>query len=114
MAAPYTAVMSTSSRLQKLQRLLAAEPNDPFCLYGIAQEHAKLGEIEPALEWYDRTVAADPGHAYARFHKARLLEGLGRIDEARTTLREGLEAARGAGDAKAMSEIAGALEALGG
>ncbi|MHC4834039.1 MAG: hypothetical protein ACYTFH_09165 [Planctomycetota bacterium] len=54
------------------------------------------------------------GHAYARFHKARLLEGLGRVDEARAELRLGLEAARVAGDAKALSEIAGALEALGG
>lgn len=114
MEAPYTPGMSTSSRLEKLQRLLAAEPDDPFCLYGIAQEHAKAGQIELALEWYDRTVAADPTHAYARFHKARLLEGLGRLEEARETLRLGLDAARTAGDAKAMSEIAGALEAIGG
>ena len=114
MAAPYTPGMPDSSRLDKLQRLLAAEPDDPFCLYGIAQEHAKAGAIELAIEWFDRTVAADPGHAYARFHKARLLEGLGRVDEARAELRLGLEAARVAGDAKALSEIAGALEALGG
>lgn len=105
--------MSTSSRLEKLHRLLAAEPNDPFCLYGIAQEHAKAGDVEVAIEWYDRAVAADPTHAYARFHKARLLETLGRLDEARDELRRGLEAARGTGDGKAISEIAGALEALG-
>jgi tetratricopeptide (TPR) repeat protein len=114
MAAPYTPDMPDSSRLEKLQRLLAAEPDDPFCLYGIAQEHAKAGDLERAIEWYDRTVAADPTHAYARFHKARLLEGLGRDAEAREELRTGLEAARSSGDAKAMSEIAGALEALGG
>ena len=113
-SAPYTPAMTASSRLEKLQRLLAAEPDDPFCLYGIAQEHAKAGAIELAIEWYDRTIAADPGHAYARFHKARLLEGLGRVDEARVELRLGLEAARAAGDAKAMSELAGALEAIGG
>lgn len=114
MAAPYTPAMSTSSRLEKLQRLLAAEPDDPFCLYGIAQEHAKAGDFESAMAWYDRTIAADPGHAYARFHKARLLEGLGRKAEAASELHLGLEAAKHAGDTKAISEIVGAIEALGG
>lgn len=106
--------MDPSPRLSKLMKLLDAEPDDAFCLYAIAQEHARLGAPAQAIAWFDRTIAADPSHAYARFHKAKVLEAGGRLTEAIEVLREGLAAAESAGDAKATSEIAGALASLAG
>ena len=32
--------MPTDERLQSLLKMLEAEPNDAFCLYGVAQEYA--------------------------------------------------------------------------
>lgn len=104
--------MADSPRLAKLLKLLAAEPGDAFCLYAIAQEHARLGDAAAALDFFDRTIASDPSHAYARFHKAKVLESAGRVPEAIAVLREGLAAAEAARDAKAASELAGALASL--
>ncbi len=106
----------TTDRIEKLRRLLAAEPQDAFCLYALAQEHAKLGQQDEAIAYFDRVIAVEPGHAYAYFHKARSLEGLGRKGEAREALRRGLAAssagAAGA-DPKAARELEEYLKSLG-
>jgi hypothetical protein len=36
--------------------MLEAEPNDPFCLYGLAQEFGKGGRFDEAVAMYDRTL----------------------------------------------------------
>ncbi len=99
-------------RLAQLMRLLESDPSDAFCLYGIAQEHAKAGRHEEAVGWYDRTLASDPAYCYAYFHKARSLEELDRIDDACAALRAGVDAARTAKDGHALSEIRAYLDQL--
>ncbi len=99
-------------RLRKLLALLEKEPGDAFCLYGVAQEHARAGRHDEALGWYDRAIAADPDHGYAFFLKARSLEELERIADACATLRAGIEAARRGGDRHALSELQGYLDQL--
>jgi tetratricopeptide (TPR) repeat protein len=98
--------------LDQLQRLLAADPADPFLLYGIAQEHAKAGNHAEALLWYDRCLQADPRYAYACFHKARSQEALGDPAAAIATLRAGQQAAQAAGDSHALAEISAYLDEL--
>ncbi len=93
------------SRLQQLQKLLEMDEQDADVLYMIAQEHAHAGRHMDAVGWYDRCVSADPGYAYAHFHKARSLESAGRVAEAKAALTEGAAAARKAGDGKALGEI---------
>ena len=106
--------MTQPDRLTKLLAMLEDDPEDPFCLYGIAQEHAGRGDHPTALEWYERAARADPDDGYIHFHRARSLEDLGRVEEAMAAVREGLEAADRAGDAHARSELTGLLESLGG
>jgi tetratricopeptide (TPR) repeat protein len=98
--------------LDELRRLLRADPADPFVLYAIAQEHAKRREWAPALEFYDRCLAADPAYCYAYFHKARALADSGDPPGALATLRAGLQASRRAGDPHAASEIQALLDEL--
>lgn len=98
--------------VEQLERVLAADPNDTFVLYALAQEHAKRGNADAALAFYDRCLAADRLYCYAYFHKAKVLEALGRLGDARATLAAGVVAAREAGDMKALSEISGALDLL--
>lgn len=98
--------------IEQLTRLLGAEPNDPFLLYAIAQEHTRLGDYDQAVAWFDRTIAADPAHGYAYFHKARAHEKAGRTTEAVETVRAGIAVARAAGDQKAWSELQGYLDEL--
>jgi tetratricopeptide (TPR) repeat protein len=52
--------------------MLEAEPNDPFCLYGLAQEYAKQGDLDQAVDMYERTIEADPAYCYAYYHFARV------------------------------------------
>jgi len=106
--------MPESDRLKRLLTMLEAEPGDAFCLYGIAQEHAKADEHDVALGWYDRAITADPDDGYLHFHKARSLESLDRMDEALKAVEAGLDAARRGGDAHAQSELEALRMELGG
>ena len=98
--------------LDQLNTLLAADPADPFVLYGLAQEHARLKDFARAVEFYDRCLAADPRYCYAYFHKARAQEAQGRPADAAATLREGQRAAKAAGDTHALAEISGYLDEI--
>ena len=61
-------------RIELLQKMLEQDPTDAFCRYGLAQEHLKEGNIDAAIEWFDRTIEADRDYCYAYYHKARALE----------------------------------------
>ncbi|MBX3363421.1 MAG: tetratricopeptide repeat protein [Phycisphaeraceae bacterium] len=98
--------------IAQLQKLLAADPDDPFLLYGLAQEHAREGRYKDAVAWYDRCLGLDPAYLYAYFHKAKAHEALGEVSEAVSTLRIGLEQAKAARDTQAISEIAAYLDEL--
>jgi tetratricopeptide (TPR) repeat protein len=99
-----------TDRMQQLQTLLQRDPNDVFCLYGMAMEYAKLDDHAQAIQWFDRVIAADPSYLYAYFHKARSQDAAGDTAGAVQTLQVGLERAKAAGDGKAASEIAGLLD----
>lgn len=104
--------MNTTDRLHALITMLDADPEDAFCLYGIAQEYASRGEHDQAIEFYERTIGSNPSDAYAYFHKARSLEALGLVEEATNTLRSGTEVARASNDSHAMSELQSYLQEL--
>ncbi|MEL7472158.1 MAG: tetratricopeptide repeat protein [Planctomycetota bacterium] len=99
--------------IEQLERALAADPEDAFILYGLAQEHAKAGHTDDALAFFDRCLQSDPSYCYAYYHKAKALEAAGRADEAITVLQAGADAASEHRDAKAQSEIAEYLASLG-
>lgn len=98
--------------IAQLEKLLQADPNDTFVLYGLAQEYAKTGEHAKSIAFYDRCLAADPAYCYAYFHKARVQEVAGDIPGAIATLKAGVAKSREVGDAKALNEIAAALDML--
>ncbi len=101
-----------SDRIEKLQRLLENEPNDPFCLYGLAQEYARIGQHERAIAYFDQTIEVDSSYCYAYYHKARSLEAKGDKQKAVEILEAGLERAQSLGDDKAAEEISEYLHAL--
>lgn len=92
--------------------MVERDPTDAFCLYGVAQEHAKADRLDQAVQWFERVLAVEPTHAYAHFHLAKVQERAGHLAAAVETLRRGLLVARQAGDAKAAHEIAGYLDEL--
>ncbi|MEM8756467.1 MAG: hypothetical protein AAGF47_01630 [Planctomycetota bacterium] len=92
--------------IEQLTKLLSADPADTFVLYALAQEHAKAGDHDQAIDLYRRCIAEDEAYCYAYFHGARSLEALDRATEAAEMLETGLAVAERVGDAKASSEIA--------
>lgn len=98
--------------IEQLEKLLVADPGDAFVLYGLAMEHAKIAQIDRALDYFERCIAADPSYCYAYFHKARVQAEAGRAGDAIETLNRGINAARAAGDSHAMAEIRELLDQL--
>jgi Tfp pilus assembly protein PilF len=101
--------MASSERLEKLQQMLAREPEDTFLLYGIAMEHRKLNDARAALAFLDRVTRIDPGYCYAYHQKGLVHESQGDLDQARAAYREGIQAAIKKGDDHARGEIEAAL-----
>jgi tetratricopeptide (TPR) repeat protein len=100
------------SRLDKLNKMLEADPGDAFVLYGIAQEHARVGRHDEAIAFYGRCLAADPAYCYAYYHRALSQREAGDTAGAIATLRAGIEAAIRSGDVKARGEMEGLMETL--
>lgn len=98
--------------IEQLRKLLDADPNDAFVLYGLAQEYAKAGEHSEAVALYDRCLKADPSYLYAFFHKARSLEASGRLRDASDTLEKGIVAAKAVKDQHAEAELRNYLETI--
>ncbi len=101
-----------SPRLTQLHKLHAVDPADPFLTYGIALELAKVGQIDEALSWLDKTLAADANYCYAYFQKAKLTDENGDTDAAKAILKKGMTVAQAAGDAHAASEMQTLLESM--
>jgi len=98
------------SRRAMLEEFLAANPNDAFARYGLAMEYAKCGDEADAEREFRALLAAHPGYLYGYFHYGQLLQRMSRGAEAQAAFRQGIEAARKAGDAHALSELETALE----
>jgi tetratricopeptide (TPR) repeat protein len=101
-----------SDRLSQLRNLLDKDPQDAFCMYGIAMEYSKSRNHLEAIAWFDRTMEVDPSYCYAWYHKARVQEQSGDTAGARKTLEEGLVQADEAGDLHAQEEMKALLQDL--
>ena len=93
-----------------LEEFLAANPRDAFARYGLALECANAGDSETAETHFRQLMAAHPEYVPSYYHFGQLLLRAGKKDEARSTFEAGMQAARKAGDAQALSELEAALE----
>lgn len=101
------------SRKEKIEAMLADDPDDQFLRYSLAMELEKESEHDRSLQLYSGLMADDPPYVAAFFMKAQQLARLDRIEEARTALRSGIETARTQGDAHAAGEMSEFLATLG-
>jgi E3 SUMO-protein ligase RanBP2 len=101
-----------SARIEALQKMLAARPDDPRAHFGLAVELERLGrwpEVIEHLESYLR-LADDQGNAWGRLARACLQAG--DPDRAREAFRRGIEAAGRHGHPSMAMELEEELEAL--
>ena len=101
------------TRREKLEALLAEEPQDHFLRYSLALELAKEGNFERSRELLASLIAEHPPYVPACFMAARQAAQQGRADDARTALRIGIDEARRQGDHHAADEMNEWLNRLG-
>jgi predicted Zn-dependent protease len=101
------------TRREKLEVMLAATPGDSFLRYALSQELAKEGAHDRSLELLTGLTKDATPYVPAFFMAGQQLAQLGRIDEARTVLRTGIDEARRQSNAHAAGEMAEFLAGLG-
>jgi predicted Zn-dependent protease len=100
-------------RLAILNEILTQNPNDAFARYGLAMEYSKTGEVERALEEFQKLLAVTPDYTAAYFMAAQTLARENRIEEAKKMLADGIASANRTNNAHAQSEMEAMLAELG-
>ena len=101
------------SRREKIEAMLADDPEDVFLRYSLAMELEKASEHESSLKLLTELSQGEAPYVPAFFMAAQQLTRLQRVEEARTFLRDGIEQARAQGDAHAAGEMSEFLATLG-
>jgi len=96
-----------------LNEILAQNPNDAFARYGLAMEYSKSGEVEQALDEFNKLLVANPDYTPGYFMAAQTLARENRTAEAKKMLSEGIASAKRTSNAHAQSEMDAMLAELG-
>jgi tetratricopeptide (TPR) repeat protein len=99
-------------RIQMLAQIVAENPNDAFARYGLAMEYSKADDVETAMQHFNQLVELHPDYAAGYFMAAQLLARVGRTEEARTFLTNGIAAAARSGNDHAKGEMQAMLDEL--
>jgi tetratricopeptide (TPR) repeat protein len=100
------------SRREALEQFVAEKPSDAFARYGLALECVKLGDDASATEHFQKLLETHPDYVAGYYQFGQLLARLGRLDEARKLLSDGIIVAQKSGDLHARDEMQGALTLL--
>jgi hypothetical protein len=101
------------NRRQKIEAMLAEDPNDTFLRYSLAMEMRGEGDHESSLTQLDELTRDQTPYVPAFFMAAQQLADLDRIEDARRYLRDGIDQARNQGDSHAAAEMSELLTTLG-
>ena len=96
-----------------LEDFVAKNPGDAFGRYGLAMECLKTGDSVAAEEHFKQLLGVHPEYVAGYFQYGQMLAKLGRVDDARKTLTEGVSQATRAGEEHARQELQAALDELG-
>lgn len=100
------------SRREQLERLLAAEPHDPFLRYGLAMCCSSDGQYEIAQEHFQKLLNDHPDYVAGYFQWAQLLVRLDEVNQAKPLLATGIAVALRTGDRHAAGEMTEFLGSL--
>jgi thioredoxin-like negative regulator of GroEL len=101
------------SRRERIEAMLAEEPQDAFLRYSLALELYKEGREDEGLRGLTELAQRQPPYVPACFMAAQYLVARQELEPARTMLRHGIEAARQQNDAHAAAEMSEFLTSLG-
>lgn len=99
-----------ANRREQLEKFVRDNPGEAFARYGLAMELLHCGESEGALEQFRILHQQHPDYPAAYQQAGQLLLRLGRLEEARSVLQQGVAAAERRGDAHAAAEMRDLIE----
>ncbi|MGA3294297.1 MAG: tetratricopeptide repeat protein [Candidatus Acidiferrales bacterium] len=100
------------SRREILEQFVAEKPADAFARYGLALECVKLGDDSAAAGHFHKLLELHPEYVAGYFQFGQFLARLGRLEEARNLLSDGIVVAQKSGDVHARDEMQAALAML--
>jgi cytochrome c-type biogenesis protein CcmH/NrfG len=109
---PQGAVMTVKTRRQQIEEMLADQPGDPELRYMLAMELVSAGDDAGAVGCFRDLLSVSPDYPPAYHQVGRALQRLGRIDEARGLLQQGIPIALQKGDQHAAGEMQELLDYL--
>ncbi len=92
-----------------LEKMVESGQADSFARYALALEYKKEGQIELAVDAFAALRAADSEYLPQYLMAGQMLIDVGRKEEARTWLEEGLALAKKVGNSQAAGELEAAL-----
>lgn len=100
------------SRLEQFKEFVEMDPTDTFSRYALAMEYMGEAKYEEAVLHFQEAIRLDPGYSAAYFQAGLASHKAGKIEEAKTFLRNGIEAAVKKGDWHARDEMQDTLDLL--
>ncbi len=88
----------TSTRIEQLEKILALDPNDPMTHFGLGKAYGDEQQWEQAAAAYRRAIVLKPDYTAAYQGLGDVLSALGRTDELRKILEEGIAVGTKNGD----------------
>jgi Flp pilus assembly protein TadD len=104
--------MTAPSRRQKIEAMLAENPQDAELRYMLAMEHVSAGDDAGAVRCFQELLEVVPNYPPAYHQGGRALQRLNRIAEARALLSKGIPIAEKSGDLHAAGEMHELMQSL--
>jgi Flp pilus assembly protein TadD len=101
-----------TSRKEQIEAMLRDMPDDVELRYMLAMEHISAGDDTGAVAVFRDIIARAPDYPPAYHMAGRTLQRLGRLDEARSLLNDGIPRALKQGNSHAAGEMQELLESL--
>jgi tetratricopeptide (TPR) repeat protein len=103
---------ASSKRLAYLEKVTEDGSQEPLAWYGLALEYRTLERHDEALQTFTTLRTMAPEYVPMYLMCGQMLEKLGRRDDAREWLEEGIRMAKTKRDTHALGELEAALGAL--
>jgi len=98
--------------VEKLDAMLAGGQDNALIRYSLGSEYLKLGQLDKAIEHFQKCVAHDPKYSAAWKLLGKALVDTQRNDEAIKAYAEGIRVAEAKGDIQAAKEMTVFLKRL--
>jgi len=102
----------SDNRLEKLESMLADDPNDQLLKYMLAMELDKTNNHERSLSLLGELMNGEPPYVPAFLMAGQQHVAIGQSDEARSAWQAGIQAAQAANDEHAAGEMTQFLNEL--